>query len=552
MGCSIGLLNTPYKFNLEYNNSAIKKFDNPLSEYMLLIYSADLTPLQTDRAQWMGNPDKTGTHFEFSIETLESQKQFLKLPLTPREKKFLSAAFAARREVETDIFTAVELCVELEELGMPTTRATIDRYCRKLKDQGIFDSAFRKAGEARVVKRRLWRLRDIGEVEKVIDQKIHAQARKNSNPLRRSVKIAEGNTQYLKTLEGATPRSENFWFGFLDRCMARSSWEDIPGNFMVTPLPFKNERIVIATSTQTNGGRLLAWTDKPVMRALITQILGLIEDRLSEGAVLKELDNAFPIDLVEVAKLMELSQPHNSRNQERIYKSVQALEDTRFDVKLDSDPRKSEFMSFFNLNQVEDGAIRESHFRFIGHIDILDDMDARQVPRHLVVSLGPHLWHRIKNNPTTKAIFRSHREMLTTRVSGVMQVLYDYLRPVIYKTKNKPERTINRPLEHFAATLIPTIDYAEFKQKIIAGLKAQAASKFDDWDGKSFEPMEVLFCGYYVTLFKLEDPSYEFKTKDNLVIQVQRDRKDSIIGDNTEKRTPASKVGPKRSQLSFF
>jgi hypothetical protein len=177
-------------------------------------------------------------------------------------------------------------------------------------------------------------------------------------------------------------------------------------------------------------------------------------------------------------------------------------------------------------------------------------MDHRQAPRKLVVSLGVHLWHRIQNNAETKAIFRSHQVMLSTKVSGVMHVLYDYLRPVIYKVKNKPERTINRPLQHFAATLVTTIEYSEFKKKLIAGLKAHSKGIQDDWNEDSDDPLEVLFCGYFITIFRIIDPEPEYKTKDNLIIQVQRDPKDPIIGDQSKKISRLSSgKGPNQSAL---
>jgi hypothetical protein len=498
----------------------------------------------------MGSRDKTGAHFEVSEQSLDEQSRFAKLPLRDREIEFLKAAFATRLLVGQDLFTSVELVEQLNQRGLPVARATIDRYCRNFSELGVFDATFRKFGETRSVKRRLWRLRDINDVEKDLRNVIHPQARSAKNPILRSKRIRESNTQYLNTLENATPRSENFWFGFLDRCMARSATEKIPGNVIVSELPFQNERVIIETSTQTHdGARLAAWTDKPVMRALLTQILGLIEDRLMQGQRLEELQNAFPIDLVDIAELMSLEQPHNTGNHERIFSSISALESTRFDVKLESDPSVSEFMKYFNLNQ-GDTPVRESHFRFIGHVDILDDMDHQQAPRKLVVSLGVHLWHRIQNNAETKAIFRSHQVMLSTKVSGVMHVLYDYLRPVIYKVKNKPERTINRPLQHFAATLVPTIEYSEFKKKLIAGLKAHSKGIQDDWNEDSEDPLEVLFCGYFITIFRIIDPEPEYKTKDNLIIQVQRDPKDPIIGDQSKKISRLSSgKGPNQSAL---
>ena len=488
--------------------------------------------------------EATGTHFEVPEYSVAEKEDYLTLPLNPREIQFLAALFDACENSSHSIITSVELVEELKKRKIACSRPSIDRYGRTLSKYGVFDGAFRKYGH-KGLKRRLWRLRDYSSAKEAIDKQIETSAKKKSNPIARSQKIRESNTQYLKSLEGATPRSENFFFGILDRCMPRSSWEDVPDNFMVTQLTFQNELITIETSTQTNGDRLLTWSDKPVMRALLTQIAGLIEARLAEvGGEVNQLENAFPIDTVEIADLMELDHPSNTKNQRRIYNAIRAMESTRFDVKVD-DVQNSKFMKFFDLDE-SSHFLSEAHFRLLSHIDIYDDMSQREVPRHLVVSLGAHLWYRIKNNPTTKAIFRAHREMLSHRVSGIMQVVYDYLRPVIFKTPGKKkERKINKPLQHFARTLVPTMDYSAFKEKFIKGLKDHDAGPFVDWKEESGEPVTVKFCGYYITLFRLLDPDPEYKTRDNLIIQVERDKWDPIIGDDNKKSTsvPASLTG---------
>jgi len=495
--------------------------------------------------------EATGTHFEVPEYSVSEKEDYLALPLKPREIQFLDALFAACESNNNSIVTSLELADELKKREIASSRPSIDRYSRTLSNYGVFDGAFRRYGH-QGLKRRLWRLRDYSSAKASIDQKIETSAKNKRNPIARSTRIRESNTQYLKSLEGATPRSENFFFGILDRCMPRSSWEDVPDNFMVTQLTFQNELVTIETSTQTNGDRLLTWSDKPVMRALLTQIAGLIEARLADvGGDVSHLENAFPIDTVEIASLMELEHPSNTKNQRRIYNAIRAMESTRFDVKVD-DVQNSKFMKFFDLDE-SSHFLSEAHFRLLSHIDVYDDMTQREVPRHLVVSLGAHLWYRIKNNPTTKAIFRAHREMLSHRVSGIMQVVYDYLRPVIFKTPGKKkERKINKPLQHFARTLVPTMDYWAFKEKFIKGLKDHDPKPFENWKEESGDPVKVKFCGYYITLFRLLDPDPEYKTRDNLIIQVERDKWDPIIGDDNKKPSsvPASLTG--KRQYSFF
>jgi hypothetical protein len=501
--------------------------------------------------------DRTGMHFEVSEYLLNNTSVYKSLELPPRLSKFLVTLLEVRSNQQESVVTSAELLPHLKEKGLPTSRQTIDRYSRTLQDIGVFEGTYRMFGSPVQIKRRLWRLRSPEEAQKSVEARIFSKSKRSKNNLSRSDKIRESNTQYLQSLENATPRAENFFFGFLDRCMPQSPWDHVENNFMRTALSFKSENIVIETSTQTNGDRLMCWNDKPVMRAILSQIIGLIEDRLAEnGASYLALENKFPIDLVEIAKLMKQESPHNTKVQRRIYESVRAMASTRFDVKVD-DAQHSEFMEFFNLNE-ENMTLKETMFRFISEIHVMDDMESREVPRHLVLNLGSHLWYRIQNNPKTKAIFRSHRIMLTKHVSGIMQVVYDYLRPIVFRTPaGKPDRTINRPLQHFARSLVPSMEYHLFKARFLKGLmECDKLRVVESWDESSDEPLEVKFSGYFITLFKLIDTDEDIKTSDNLIIQVVRDPYDHIIGDPEKKPAPVGSTAKSKqsgtSQISFF
>ncbi len=501
--------------------------------------------IETDK----GTEPRTGAHFTVSLYVRADREQYLSLPLAAKYINFLKALFATADEAgEEEHFTALQLAPKMADEGLPTTRPSIDRYCRALKESGVFDASFRRAGKHKT-KRRVWRLRDIGDVQETLKGIIHPQAMKRANPIAASKAIKKDNEEYSKTLEIVVARSEGLFFGFLDRGMLRNPWEVVPDNFMVTPLVFQKETVVIETSTQTNGDSLMNWHDKPVMRAVLSHVIALVEQQMADGKNIKEIENNFFIDLYDIARLMKVSQPTNTAFQASIWASMRRLESTRFDLKVD-DPANSKFMQFFNLGN---GQNREAHFRFIGHIDVLDDPESRQIPRLLTISLGTHLWHRIRNHPEHKAVYRSHAQMMTKEANGLLQVLYDYLRPVIFRTANGKERIIHKPLYHMGRVLVPTLEYSDLKRKLISGLKQVAKGEHDEWNEHGDDELNVLFCGYYIKIYRNTAPSPELKTRDNLWIHIQRDKYDLIIGDPDKKpATVGHATAGKQKTLQLF
>lgn len=478
-------------------------------------------------------------HFEISQAMVDHKERYAHLPLTKKQKLFIQALLSAQEAKSGPFLTAQDVDPFLIAHGLVIADSTFRKYCVELGKEGIFDCTKRTRVsdvDGKPKKHNLWRLRYIEDLEKKYEGQILTKAESSVNPMKKSRKIQESNTQYIKTLAKSTPRMENLFFTFLSRCMPASAWDKVEGNFMRTALYFKKEKVVVETSTLTNGDRLMHWDDKPVMRTLLSQCISRLEKAICEDGIgLESLENNFQIDLVDIAHEMGERQPHNSDVHGRIYRAIRAMESTRFDVIVD-DAKNSEFMEFFHLGNL-DMWVKEAHFRFIDNVAVLDDMTERKEPRHLVISLGKFLWERIVRNKMTKAIYRSHSVMQRHDVERSLQEVYDYLRAVIFPTnqKGKPTtRSLAYPLQRFFKIVAPECDYWSFKENFIKGLKKQDKTGQVAYWEKNMDSglmVEVLFAGYHYKLYKIIDPEPHQESCDNIWIEVERDVKDSIVGD---------------------
>lgn len=494
-----------------------------------------------------------GSIVELTAAQIKSKDLYLSLPLTRKEKHFVSILFNEASQDENnicDMATLTKALANSTDPKMPSSKATVNRYYANFKKLGLM------VGREISTKglhgtRTHYTLTDYDQLKEDIDKKFDSRvvdsARKSTGRISLMKKNALAiniNANRLSHLADVKAITESILMGVTNRCIRRSVHEKVPGNVIVTPFPFKKEVVTITTTTQTGDGEILAMDDMPAFRALLSIICTLIAEQVEAGTPMKEIDNSFLIDLHQITSLMKYKEPSSTSNLYRVYKSLKRLKQTEFKFAVD-DPLNSEFNKKFDILSYLNGPenIDQLHaknlsYRYLGSLDEYTYTDSKGSPLGIRtmddetfstvvrLSLHDHTWVRLKNNPVVQAIFRAHDELFGDR-NGIMHGIYDYLRAVLYPDP-KVERVIDKPLHSFAKSIYPEWDYSAFKRSFFGIIAAKLdLDELDDVVGYG----EFLMYGYKFKLWINTDVKAPHHQSDKIYIRVERDIEDYLIGD---------------------
>lgn len=311
------------------------------------------------------------------------------------------------------IVSLSEIQTALQNHDLPATRVTVINKAKKFAEYGLFNVASiesMKGGQPRLkfTMAPVHKSNFKSAIEEELEQRIQGRritrrARTNSKKI--ISYLQESDAQYLKALEASKPQSENFFTGILDRAMRFNTAEHIEGNIIQNEITHNGTRIIVQSTTQTGrSSQIAALPDQRVIRAIVSEIAGYIEDQIKgarmdlekslfsgqpslleaveidgnngtvsrqgladipeseiEDYVRTHIKNRWVFDVVKLAKKMGYAQPNSGSTRALINRALQRLYETNFRIAIrDQDTDKiHELMMKFGLSD------RKQNFRFI-------------------------------------------------------------------------------------------------------------------------------------------------------------------------------------------
>jgi len=295
------------------------------------------------------------------------------------------------------------LQASLKAKSLPSTRQTIMKRAKALAKQGVFLTMRveprtaperRKTGDfggGRSLKRyiceAIYLKSFIQEKQAEFKANSLVQGRTITRRVDSSSKkivdvLAHSGVQFINSFAMLNqPKTDNFFTGVLDRSMRFDTKEEVPDGVIINSIDLGNARLTIqAESSSRESSEIAVLADQRIIRAIVTEIIRVIEDKLAElkrnriitkfkrpdpvdismdanGAPVYEdhadymselvahIHNNFYVDTVRIADRLGYTSPSSGKTRSLINQGIRRLYETNFRVVMETaSPSAAEHM----------------------------------------------------------------------------------------------------------------------------------------------------------------------------------------------------------------
>ncbi|MAZ86059.1 MAG: hypothetical protein CL693_00225 [Cellvibrionaceae bacterium] len=372
------------------------------------------------------------------------------------------------------------------------------------------------------------------------DKTVVSRRTKELLRMQRNVLKAKSELQFLESSEHIKLHlHEQIFNGVLDSAM-RLSYSDkrikqIDCLYFFAGAPLH----ITTTCSSEEGSEIMASPDQRAMRSIISlcrqsilKYIARVKEQYDDETIsswspeeyLLHIPNLFTVDIHDLCNMMKISVKGEGPN--TAASMLKRLNDTKFEVDTKDNAKFREMFSMTGKGDLLE-------FRFMSSLEITRENEdikdlfgvrGELVPRFYSFQLDPRIFKSLVLNAMglLSTMFISHKELAAER-SGMAQRFSNWSRSFIGGREKGNLKDQEYDLYDMQERLSPGTRMDNFKKYFLDMME-----KFNIGDplNKDNPRITALVYGYYIHL----DNS---QPKQGMVIRIERDRKDPIVGDNS-------------------